>query len=92
MNIKHALIAAAALSGIVLASGSASAMPNGLPAVGQALAGSDVQDVRWVCGPVRCWWRPNWYGGYAYGPAYYGPRVWVGPRWRAGWGWRRRWW
>jgi hypothetical protein len=90
MNIKHALIAAAALSGIVLASGSASAMPNGLSATAvEQAVGSDVQDVRWVCGPVRCWWRPNWYGGYAY----YGPRrVWWGPRWRSGWGWRHRWW
>jgi hypothetical protein len=25
-----------------------------------------------VCGPYRCWWRPNY---YAYGPGnYYGPR------------------
>jgi hypothetical protein len=37
----------------------------------------DVQNVAWVCGPYRCWWRPN----------YWGARRWWGPRW--GWGWRR---
>jgi hypothetical protein len=89
MNIKHALVGAAALGGLVLASGTASAMPNGIPtaAVEQAV-GSNVQDVRWVCGlHHRCWWRRGWYGGYAY---YGAPRVWWGPRW--GWGWRHRWW
>jgi hypothetical protein len=50
-------------------------MPNGLPS--DALS-SNVEQVRWVCGPYRCWWRPNYYYGY------YG----WGPRWRYGW---RRW-
>ena len=44
-------------------------MPNGLSS--DALA-SNVEQVRWVCGPYRCWWRPNYYYGY------YG----WGPRWR----------
>jgi hypothetical protein len=31
----------------------------------------NVEQVRWVCGPYRCGWRPNYY-------------YW-GPRWRHGW-------
>ena len=43
---------------------------------------SSVEHVRWVCGPYgRCWWRPNYYGGY-YGYAY-APRPWY---------WRHRHW
>ena len=82
-NVKYALVAAAALGGAALTSGSASAMPNGLASASTALS-SNVQDVRWVCGPFRCWWRPNYYYG-AYG--YYGPR----PYWGPGWGWRHHW-
>jgi hypothetical protein len=33
---------------------------------------SATQDVRWVCGPFRCWWRPNFY-------AFYGPRFYHRP-------------
>ena len=41
-----------------------------------------IQDVRYVCGPHRCWWRPNYYGYhrhhyYAYSPRYrYHRRYW----------------
>ena len=85
-TIKYAL-AAAVLGGLVAASGQVSAMPNGLSALAQTQA-SDTQDVRLICGPFRCWWRPNFYRGYrAYG--FYGPRRhWWGPRW----GWRHRYW
>jgi hypothetical protein len=71
-NLKYVLAGTAALGAAVLTSGSASAMPNGLSS--DALA-SNVEQVRWVCGPYRCWWRPN-YGYYGWGP-----------RWRYG----RRW-
>jgi hypothetical protein len=37
-------------------------MANAVADVGQA------EQVRWVCGPFRCWWRPNWYGYYGYNP------------------------
>jgi hypothetical protein len=58
---------------------SVSAMPaNGLTSV-PAQSTSGLQEVRWVCGPYRCWWRP--------GPAYWGAR----PYWRGGWGWHRGW-
>ena len=68
-RFKYVLAGAAALGAVAFASGSASAMPNGLSS--NALA-SNVEQVRWVCGPYRCWWRPNLYYGY------YG----WGPRWR----------
>jgi hypothetical protein len=67
--------------------GPASAMPaNGLaPAATAAAATNGVQDVRYVCGPYRCWWRPGPY----YGPRYY--NYYVGPR--PYWYWHRRhWW
>jgi hypothetical protein len=60
-------------------------------AIGQAsataaAATNRVQDVRYVCGPYRCWWRP---GRYHYGPRYY--NYYVGPR--PHWYWHRRhWW
>jgi len=43
------------------------------------------QSVRWVCGPYRCWWRPNWYGPRWYGAYGYGG---YGPRWHR---WGRHW-
>jgi len=77
-----ALAVAALLSSGMLV-GTASAVPlNGLTtaAVGQTSAG--LQDVRWVCGPYRCWWRPGPYWGP---PPYWGPRPY--------WGWHHRhWW
>jgi hypothetical protein len=79
-------LAAAAVLGSGLLIGQASAMPaNGLATVASHVS-NDIQDVRWVCGPYRCWWSPGPY----WGPRYYG---YAGPRpywgWRHGW---RRWW
>lgn len=50
-------LALAAVLGSGLAVGQASAMPaNGLAsAATQAVATNGVQDVRYVCGPYRCW-------------------------------------
>jgi len=78
-QLKYTLAAAAAVGAVALAPGSASAMPNGLPSISGAVS-SNVENVRWVCGPYRCWSRPNWYGAYGY---HGGPRRW--------WGWRHRW-
>ncbi len=71
----------------VISSGMAISEASALPASGLAPAAKQitdgVQDVRWVCGPYRCWWRPGpYYGRYYYGRPY----------WRRGWGWRRRYW
>jgi hypothetical protein len=66
-RLKYVLAGAAALGAVAFASGSASAMPNGLSS--DALSSNaNVEQVRWVCGPYRCGWRPNYYGW--------------GPRWR----------
>ncbi len=66
-------VAALLSSGMVV--GPASAMPaNGLQATAAQMAA--VQNVRWVCGPYRCWWGPGPYWGYA-----------PGPYWHRGWGW-----
>jgi hypothetical protein len=47
---------------------------------------AQIEQARWVCGPYRCFWRPNYWGG---GPGWRRPG-WGGP----GYGWRggyRRW-
>lgn len=73
---------AAVLLGSITAT-SASAMPVApLPSD----AATNIEQVRWVCGPYRCWWRPNYYRSYGY-PAYgYG----FYPRRHYGGGWRHR--
>jgi hypothetical protein len=98
MKLKIAVIGLAALCGVALGSGSAVAMPNGLPHADQ-IAGqtANVEQVRWICNAWgRCFWRrPAFYGAYAWGgprpfwrprPAFYGAYAW-GPR--PAWGWRR---
>ncbi len=85
-SVKITSLALAALLGSGMMIGQASAMPaSGLTAAASQVA-DGVQDVRYVCGPYRCWWTPGPY----WGPRYYG---YVGPRpyWR-GYGWRRRYW
>lgn len=72
MKLKLALFGLAALGGVTLATGPASAMPNGLPQAG-AVAGetANVDQVRYVCNPGgRCHWRPNVYRSYGYYPRY----------------------
>lgn len=105
-SFRIAGLALAAALGSGSLPGQASALPaNGLaPAATQAAAGV-VENVAYVCGPYRCWWRPGpyWGPGPFWGPRpYWGPRpFWgPGPYWRyrywgwrrPWWGWRRRWW
>ena len=63
------LIAAAAVCGgliVVAASSAASAAPIAPVPAGET---ARAEQVRWVCGRYgRCWWRPNYYGAYAYYP------------------------
>jgi hypothetical protein len=87
MKIRLAIAGIVALGGVALASATASAaMPYGLASAAKPDLASSIDQVRWVCGPFRCWWRPNYYGAYGYG----GPRF-YGRGWRGGWhrGWRR---
>lgn len=82
MSAKLALAGLAALGGVALMAPAASAMPNGMPAA--ATQASGVENVRWVCGPYRCWWQPpRFYRPYAY---YAPPRPFYRP-WRH----HRRW-
>ena len=78
MKTRMALLACVATLGMALSSGTASAaMPNGLQGVQTPV---HTEQVRWVCNPWRCWWRPNYYYGY-YGPGYgyYGGPRYYGP-------------
>ena len=65
MSKTKLMIAAAILCGGLTAT-AASAMPI---APVPADTAAKIEQVRWVCDPYgRCWWRPNYYGGYsAYG-------------------------
>ncbi len=82
MRTMKILFATAAICG-GLATTAATAMPVA-PLTNDSAA--KIEHVRWVCGAYgRCWWRPNYYGGY-YGYAY-APR----PYWRHRY-WRRRYW
>ena len=88
ISLKYAVAGLAALGAVALGSGTASAMPNGLPATAGQL--SNVENVVMVCNAWgRCWYRPNYYvGPRVYG--YAGPRYYRGFGYRRGWG-HRRW-
>jgi hypothetical protein len=87
LTIAGALVAGT----MAFSAGQASAMP----ALDHGLAntqGAQTEQVRMVCGPWGCRWRPNYWGPRPYwggGYGFYRPR----PYWGGGWGWRhRRWW
>ena len=94
MKTRVALLAGMAAIGMAFASsGASAAMPNGLQGVQTP---AHTEQVRWVCNPWRCWWRPNYYGYYGPAYGYYGgPRYYGG--WHRGWGggwhggWHRHW-
>ena len=76
-------IVLAASTAILLSASAASAMPlDGLKPATEAVPAAE--NVAWVCGPYRCWWRPGY--RYHYGQRFYGPRP-----WRFGWHGPRRW-
>jgi hypothetical protein len=85
-KLRIATAAFAILAGAGMMAGTASAMPINGQLAATAPAATDAQQVRWVCGPYRCWWQP---GGYYYP----GPRWGYGWHrgWRGGWGGHRRW-
>jgi hypothetical protein len=94
---KICSLAAAAGIGALLIGEASAAPTNGLSAAVSQVT-SNVQHVRWVCGPYRCWWATGpYYGYYAaptyygyYAAPYYGYYAYAGPGW--GYGWRRWWW
>lgn len=81
---KIAALSFAAVLGATLMVGTASAMPVNGQVAATAQRADGLQDVRWVCGPYRCWWRPGpYWGGPYWGPPYWGPHPWH--RWHRGW-------
>ena len=76
-KLRIATAAFAILAGASVMSGSASAMPlNGQLPVATNTS-TEIQQVRWVCGPYRCWWRPGPYDVGGLAPA-------LGLAWRMG--------
>ncbi len=97
-TLRTTALALAALAGSAAMAGEAAAMPANGPVAPTQQIGGTVEQVRWVCGPYRCWWRPGPYWGGWGGPsyAYYGggpywPWGWGGWGWHR-WGWHRHWW
>lgn len=87
-QIKMALAAGLALSGLGFATETTSAMPmRGLdPAAAQTTeAQQGVQHIRYICGYWGCRWVPGpyWGGGYYHRPywGYYHHPYWRGHRW-----------
>src|SRR3954451_11600059 len=73
LNLAAALVAGSVALGV----GQASAMPAFDHAVIKTTQAAQPEQVRWVCGPWRCFWRPN----YFYRPlAFYAPRPYWRPR------------
>jgi len=80
MRIHRVVLAATAAVLFGMNVSGVSAMPlDGLKPAGEAVQAAE--NVAWVCGPYRCWWRP----GYRY---YHGPRF----PYRFGWYGHRRYW
>lgn len=82
-KLKVALVSALALGGAGMVS-AASAMPAGDLGGAATQAATNAHEVRWVCGPYRCFWRP---GPVVVGPRFYGPGYgFYGPRSYRGYG------
>ena len=95
LNIRQvlgvALVVGATGLALPAASTSAAALP--LPGLDAAVlrdgqGAAQVEQARWVCGPYRCFWRPNYWGGPGWGGPYWRRPGWRGPGWRGGY---RRW-
>ena len=77
MKIRLNFAAALVAGGLALGAGQVSAMPAFDHALTTTPQAAQPEQVRWVCGPWRCFWRPN----YFYRPfAFYGPRLYWRPR------------
>ncbi|ACL56562.1 conserved hypothetical protein [Methylobacterium nodulans ORS 2060] len=72
---KASAAAAALIMGGLIFGGEANATPLGPMLPGASQGRSTITDVRWVCGPWGCHWRPGWYGPRPY----WGRRCWWHP-------------
>lgn len=86
--IAIAALAAAPLVGSGLDLSDKAEAAVAMPALGTApTLAAEAETVRWVCGPWRCSWRPNWNNWYV--PPYaraWGPPVAPNCYWRRNWG------
>lgn len=71
MTRTRLLLGAAALCSAFIGTAAFAAPVVPMPAASNA----NVEQVRWVCGPYRCGWRPNYYG-YRYHYGYYPHHRW----------------
>ncbi len=71
--LKSGLAAALALGALALGAPKASAMPMGLAPIA---TGAQIDHVRWVCGPYRCYWRPDYWRRHRHHHRHYGWRHW----------------
>jgi hypothetical protein len=101
LNVKNAFATTLMLGATGLAFPAISTPAAALPLAGldpaiarDAGPAGQIEQARWVCGPYRCWWRPNYYYGPGYGYGY-GPRWGYGRRWgygyHPGWGYGGGW-
>ncbi len=56
-TLKSGLTAALAFGALTLGAPAAYAMPLGFA---PTMQGAQIDTVRWVCGPYRCHWRPDY--------------------------------
>jgi DNA-binding PucR family transcriptional regulator len=83
LNVRKTLAAALVIGATALALPAAAMPLAGLePAILQAGQSPQIDPVRWVCGPWRCHWAPNYYRrDYDRRPDYSGRMGWgYGPR------------
>ena len=82
-----------ALLGLVALGGCAvSTIATAMPVAPLSDPTVNIEPVHWVCGPYRCFWRPNYYSYGYYGPPRVFPRFYGRPYgWGGGWrgGWHR---
>jgi hypothetical protein len=64
VNVAAALVA----GGVALGASQVSATPAFDHALSTTTQAAQPEQVRWVCGPWRCRWRPNYWGYYRQGP------------------------
>jgi hypothetical protein len=86
--MRTKVVACAALLALTLALAprDATAMPNGVDPALRDTVPPQLEPVRYVCGPYRCFWQPNvYYRPYYYRPVplYYRPYPYR-PRWVCG--------
>ena len=63
-KLRSAVSGALLVGMLTFGAGQASAMPTLDHGLATSAPSTQVEQVRWVCGPWRCFWRPNYWGFY----------------------------